>query len=73
DAAGVQVVLIPTRAEAVLVLAGALPSLERALATSVGGPVRTRLELRDRPQPAVPPPRTGRAHRAAAGVVNVTV
>lgn len=73
DGTGVQLVLIPTRAEAVLVLAGALPSLERALAVAVGGPVRTRLELRDRPPPDAPPPRTSRAPRAAAGVVNVTV
>jgi hypothetical protein len=72
DAAGLQLILIPTRPEAVLVLAGALPSLERALAATVGGPIRARLEPRSRPEPAAPPP-PGVANHAPAGALNVTV
>lgn len=73
NAAGLELVLVPTRAETVLLLAGALPSLERALAGAVGGPVRARLELRDRPAPAAPPPGPERARPDAVSVVNVTV
>jgi hypothetical protein len=72
NAAGLELVLVPTRAETVLLLAGALPSLERALAGVVGGPVRARLELRDRPAPAAPPG-PERARPDAVSVVNVTV